>query len=107
MKAREVFISDDAVTDLDAGKAFYDSKQEGIGEYFIDCLLSDIESLKFFAGIHGMCYGFFRMLSKRFPYAIYYETIDSTVMIIAILDMRRNPTLLNEQIEGRKEKKNL
>ncbi len=33
---------------------------------FNDCLISDIESLKHFAGIHEMYRGFHRALSKRF-----------------------------------------
>jgi len=52
MKIREVIVSDEAVADLDAGKAFYDSRELGVGDYFIDCLISDLECLRFFAGIH-------------------------------------------------------
>jgi len=37
--------SEDAVNDLNEGKSFYESKETGVGDYFWDTLLSDIESL--------------------------------------------------------------
>ncbi len=45
MKINDVFILDEAVDDLNEGKAFYDLQATGIGDYFWDCLISDIESL--------------------------------------------------------------
>ena len=68
-----MLVLDEAVEDLKDGRAFYDSIEEGIGDYFIDCLLSDIHSLRMHAGIHPHRLGFFRMLSRRFPFAIYYD----------------------------------
>ena len=32
-------------TDLDSGKRFYDDLEKGIGSYFYDSLISDIESM--------------------------------------------------------------
>ena len=102
MKIRVVIISDAAVADLDAGKAFYDSRESGVGDYFIDSLIVDLESLAYYAGIHVMHLGFLRMSSKIFPFAIYYEIAQETVIVVAVLDMRRDPTWLREQLETRK-----
>jgi hypothetical protein len=41
-KVKAVIVLDEAVDDLEGGKAFYESIEEGIGDYLIDCLLSDI-----------------------------------------------------------------
>lgn len=38
-------ILESAVADLAAGKDFYDRQEIGVGEYFQDCLFSDIDSL--------------------------------------------------------------
>ena len=105
MKIIEVFISEEAVEDLEAGKAFYDEKEQGVGEYFIDCLLADLGSLRFYAGIHGKHFGCFRMLSKRFPFAIYYCFVESAVEVLAVLDTRRNPACLTKQVIERKDKR--
>ena len=44
-----------------------------MGAYFLDTLYSDIETLLLHAGIHTRHFGYFRSLSKRFPYATYYK----------------------------------
>jgi hypothetical protein len=79
----------------------YDRKELGIGDYFFDSLISDIESLKLFAGIHSKRFGYHRMLSKRFPFAIYYELDEDTAIVIAVLDMRRDPAWIHGKLEKR------
>lgn len=67
----KIQILAEAKADLKLGYNFYESQREGLGEYFLESLYSDIESLKLYAGIHPKFYGRFRLLSKRFPFAIY------------------------------------
>ena len=62
-----------ALDDLDAGRRFYERQQAGLGDYFLDSLYSDIESLLLYAGVHAKVLGCYRALSRRFPYAIYYR----------------------------------
>ena len=45
----------------------------------------------FYAGIHRMVFGYHRMLSKRFPFGIYYRMVDEVVLVTAVPDCRRNP----------------
>ncbi|MGA1876175.1 MAG: hypothetical protein ACMUIA_11260 [bacterium] len=66
-----------------------------------DSLLADIESLVIYAGIHNREHGLYRMLARRFPYAIYYEIVDDIAYIIAALPMRRNPAWIKKKMEGR------
>lgn len=72
MKWRVVFLLKEATLDLEEGRLFYDSQEEGVGDYFFDSLISDLECLKFYSEIHSKKCGFYRMFSKRFPFAIYY-----------------------------------
>jgi len=60
MKIRDILVLKDAVNDLDEGKSFYDSKEKGVGDYFWDTLLSDIESLTVYAGIHIKKHSFYK-----------------------------------------------
>jgi hypothetical protein len=62
-----------ALNDLADGRDFYERQGEGLGGYFIDSLFSDVDSLALYAGSHRKVFGFYRLLSKRFPYAIYYH----------------------------------
>ena len=97
-----VVVLEDAAGDIETGKRFYDSREQFVGDYFVDSILSDIESLVIYAGIHNVHFGFHRMLSKRFPFAIYYEVEGDTAFVYAILDMRRDPAWIREELGRRK-----
>lgn len=64
-----------AEADLLDGFQFYERQATGVGWYFFDTLHSDIESLCLYAGIHPLVFGYHRLLSKRFPFAIYYDIL--------------------------------
>ena len=81
----------EAERDLAIGADFYQSQRVGLGAYFTDCLAADIESLELNAGIHEQYRGFFRALSKRFPFAIYYRIVDDWIEVYAVLDCRQDP----------------
>ncbi len=66
----KVEILHEAQEDLLDGFRFYESQREGLGDYFLDSLFSDIDSLQIYAGIHSVDFGFHRLFSKRFPFAI-------------------------------------
>ena len=103
--SREVFISDEARDDIEDGRDFYDSCELGAGDYFSGCILSDISSLQIYFGLHRKHYGYHRLLSKRFPYSIYYDVVNEVVMIVAVLDMRMEPSSLCEVVSRRRTKK--
>jgi len=85
-------ILSSAVEDLHAGRLFYDKQGEGLGEYFFDSLFSDIDSLTLFAGIHPKVFGYHRLLSSRFPYAVYYKCEEKkSAVVYRVLDLRCSP----------------
>lgn len=100
-KINSTLLLHEAREDLENAKIFYDERELGIGDYFIDCLLSDISSLKIYSGIHQKHFAFFRMLSKRFPFAIYYDIESDSARIVAILDMRINPNTISGILQTR------
>jgi len=100
MKCREVFLSVDANADFKAGREFYDLNSKKAGDYFVAGILSDLESLSFYAGIHPLFSGFHRMLARRFPFAIYYEIHEEQVWVVAILDMRKKPDGIIEKLKS-------
>jgi hypothetical protein len=48
-------------------KILDEAENDVLGRYFLDSILSDIESLHIYAGIHVVISGYYRLLSKRFP----------------------------------------
>ncbi len=88
----KIRILNDAVQDLVEGFRFYENLEPGLGAYFTDSLFSDIDSLRLYSGIHPVFFdSYHRMLSKRFPFAVYYKIADHEVLVYAVLDCRRNP----------------
>ena len=84
-------ILDEAEQDLIDGFRFYEMQEPGLGDYFLDSLFSDIDSLRLFAGIHPVYFGFHRLLSKRFPFAVYYRIVSDSAQVWAVLDCRQDP----------------
>jgi plasmid stabilization system protein ParE len=88
----KIRILTSARNDLAAGRDFYDRQAEGVGDYFMDSLFSDIDSLSLHAGVHRKVFGFHRLLSKRFPWAIYYRLLEEdTAVVYRVLDCRQDP----------------
>lgn len=97
-----VVVLEDAAEDIELGRRFYESREAGVGIYFTESILSDLDSLVLFAGIHSFHCGFHRMLSKRFPFGIYYEIEDGVAYVYAILDLRRDPLWIRSKLQTRK-----
>ena len=95
----KIKISESAYRDLDDAFVFYEAQEEGLGSYFQDSLFSDVDSLKLYAGIHSKHLKKYRLLSKRFPYAIYYIIKNGTIIVSAVLDCRRNPTWIKNKLK--------
>jgi hypothetical protein len=96
----KVRIEAPARNDLVEGYEFYETNEEGLGEYFLSCLYSDIESLRIFGGIHRKEYrSLHRALSRKFPFAIYYVLEKHEVVVKAVLDCRRDPSWIRKKLK--------
>lgn len=93
-------ILDEAQEDLIQGFRFYEGQEQGLGTYFLDCLFSDIDSLLVYAGIHLVVHDYYRCLSKRFPFAIYYSVEVELIRVHAVLDCRRNPSWVRKRLRN-------
>ncbi len=102
MKIVDIVVLKEVENDLNEGKRFYDQREYGVGDYFWDSLVADIESLVIYAGIHNKKHGLHRMLAKRFPYAVYYEVKNKIAYVVAVLPMRRDPLWIKRRILERR-----
>ncbi len=89
-----------AIDDLDLGRLFYAQHAENLGVYFLDSLFADIDGLALSAGIHIRIWGFHRLLSRRFPYAIYYKIEGDVCTVWRVLDCRRRPSRLRQALSS-------
>lgn len=91
-----------ALNDLVAGQDFYERQQEGVGQYFLDSLLTEIDSLVLYGGIHSVRFGYHRLLARRFPYAVYYRIIDGEAIVFRVLDCRSEPRQIRKALAAGK-----
>jgi len=96
-----VSISSDGEADIAEGFWFYERQSAGLGSYFRSCIISDVEALAYFGGVHEVVYGYHRTLSKRFPFSIYYRVEGDMVIVAAVLDARRSPLWIRRRLAGR------
>jgi plasmid stabilization system protein ParE len=94
-----VRILESARRDLLHGYIFYEKQQEGVGEYFWNTLFAEIDNLAKCVGIHPVRLGYHRMLSSRFPYAVYYRIEANEAVVHAVLDCRRDPNWIKRQLK--------
>ena len=104
MNIKNIVALEDIALDLKIAEEFYENQSIGLGGYFKDSIISDIESLWLYGGIHSKVFGLYRLLSKRFPYGIYYEIKDEIVIVVAVLDLRQNPKNISLFISNRTDK---
>lgn len=75
------------------GIRFYERQEVGLGAYFLSSIMAELRSLRIYGGSHQRYDDtpYHRMVSKRFPYSVYYLKVESEVLVYAVLDDRRNP----------------
>lgn len=84
--------------DLIDGYWFYEEREIGLGDYFIESILADMDSLVLYAGIHATHFGKHRMIASKFPHSIFYIINSNEIQIHAVLDNRRNPDWISERL---------
>lgn len=69
--------------------------------YFLSCLRNDIEGLKVTAGSHRIVYrDYRRLLSRVFPYGIFYTFEQDNADIWAVVDLRRDPEWIRQHLRS-------
>lgn len=59
----KIKILNEAQNDIAKAMLFYENQKENLGEYFLDSIMADIESLYIYCGIHFKVRNYFRLLA--------------------------------------------
>ena len=98
---RRVIVLEEAARDIEAAIDFYEAAEPGVGDYFRDSIIADLRRLEHYFGQHAVHFGFHRALSDCFPHAIYYWDDETTRTVVAVLDMRRDPSRIHDELADR------
>ena len=93
----ELSLTNLAREDIEKSRKF----SPNLGNYFHDSIVSDLDALTFYAGIHQKVFGFYRMLTKHFPYGIYYDIEGSLVIVHALLHTRQDPSAIVDRLRDK------
>lgn len=92
--SRRFIVRPQAEADLEQAARWYDEEQAGLGPRF----LADVDQV--FGRIRAMPLQFpvvsaniRRALLHTFPYAVYFREADGTLVVVAVLHLRRRPGL--------------
>lgn len=67
---------------------------------FFESLTTDIRSLAVLGGVHAIRHGFHCMSASRFPFAVYYAAQSDIVLVVAILDERRDSNWIANRLKN-------
>jgi len=98
---KPVVVLAEAAGDIESGWEFYARQDDGLGAYFVGCILQDLRRLEALHGTHPVHHGLMPMLSERFPFGIYYRETDDAIEVLAILDLRRDPERIRREVGER------
>jgi len=86
-----VVIRPKAEADLHDARRWYDSQQPGLGDKLLDEIESAIGQLAENPERRPVYYnGFRRLLTRRFPYKLFYRVANDRVIVFRILHAKRD-----------------
>ena len=90
----ELIISDSAKDDIEDARAWYESRQSGLGMDFLISISDTLEKIEDKPEQYALRFGKVRAaLIGRFPYLIYYRYGKPRALIIAVGHTSQNPNI--------------
>jgi len=100
MPSRTVILVPEAVADVAEGVSWYEQKDPGLGDQFIECLEEAYNKIADNPLHYPLRFDSFRrILIRKFPYAIYYEHDDQTVLVHYVFHCSQAPERLTERLK--------
>ncbi len=98
----ELILLLQAESDNQAAYERYENYQEGRGELFLrqlDVALTLLRRHPEIAPVYAGPYR--RMLTREFPYGIFYQAQPEQIVIAAVTDLRQHPQAIRRRLTGR------
>jgi plasmid stabilization system protein ParE len=88
---REILIRPEAEQDVSAARDWYHEKREVLGREFLDEFARAMDRLKDNPEREHLYYGNFRrVIMERFPYKIFYQSLDDRIVVFRVLHAKQD-----------------
>lgn len=90
--AAELILVPEAEQDLAEAYSWYEQRRAGLGEEFLSAVDAAFATIQRNPAIYALAHTTFRRaLVRRFPYAVFYESVDARITIYAVFHTARDP----------------
>jgi len=94
-----VVIRPEAEAELQEAFDWYESRRVGLGEAFLSCVEAAVASAARDPEMHQTVHGAMRrVLTRRFPYGVFFAVEPERLVILAVFHGHRNPAELMRRI---------
>jgi plasmid stabilization system protein ParE len=88
----QIYIRPEAEADLDNAAAWYQTQVTGLGYEFLDEIKKALQIMADNPEIFQIVYkNIHRAIIQRFPFVIYYQIEEETIVVLGIIHASRNP----------------
>ena len=93
---------DEVEEDIFSAYLWYEKQSSGLGETFLSEIYSKLDPQRFFPRMYQLVFlDCRRILSGRFPYAIYYRIRGDFVVVYGVFHTRKDPAEIIKSMLGR------
>jgi hypothetical protein len=94
----EIAFHRNASEEMQAAAAYYETREQGLGDAFLDDIEQGLHSVEQFPRLWPVYDGEYRRyLLKRFPYGLVYRIDVTRVFIVAVAHLHRKPGYWKDQ----------
>ncbi len=98
--AVELVIAPEAQRDLEEAYAWYEDRRAGLGEALLSRVDACLQAILRRPNLHEIVHlSYRRALLRRFPYAVYYEVVDSKVIVFGLFHTSQDPRKWRRRLE--------
>ncbi len=87
-----LIIASEVEKDITEAYTWYEKQKTGLGEEFLSCVDAQVQSIVRMPKMYEIVFNAYRRgLTRRFPYGIFYEYKDETVVIYGVFHTSADP----------------
>ena len=91
--AFRLIVAPEVETDLDQAVQWYEARKSGLGAEFLTNVTATVQEIVRMPEVHRIVERHYRRgLVKRFPYAVFYDLIGETIMILGVFHTSHDPS---------------